>query len=134
MMGLTRESFAEEVRLERIKQASWAAGWLFRRGRVRLVPRFAGGVCEGIVLHRGAMRYRRTRGVCLCPWRGSSTHAALGAYASLSLAPSPYSTPKAQTKVHVRLGDKEGGSFPLTSRKGVGPQVSPWVLGGKLRK
>lgn len=113
-MGLTRESFAEEVRLERIKQASWAAGWLFRRGRVRLVPRFAGGVCEGIVLRRGAMRHRRTRrtrGVCVRLWRRSSTHAALGAHTSLSLAPSPYSTPKAQTKVHVRLGDKEGVAF-----------------------
>lgn len=58
VMGLTRESFAEEVRLERIRQTSWAAGWLFRR----LVPRFAGGVCEGIVLRPGAMWHGRTRG------------------------------------------------------------------------
>lgn len=90
VMGLTRESFAEEVRLERIRQASWATGWLFWRGRVRFVPRFAGGVCEGIVLSRGAVRHQRMKGsaraLCAapsptrcrgpapaCPWRPPPT-------------------------------------------------------------
>lgn len=90
VMGLTRESFAEEVRLERIRQASWATGWLFWRGRVRFVPRFAGGVCEGIVLSRGAVRHQRMKGSAralyaapsptrcrgpapACPWRPPPT-------------------------------------------------------------
>ena len=67
VIGLTRESFAEEVRLEQIRQASWAAGWLFRRGRVRLVPGFAGCVCVGTVLRRGAVQNNER--VCASPLR-----------------------------------------------------------------
>lgn len=99
-MGLTRESFAEEVRLERIRQASWAAGWLFRRGRVRLVPGFAGCVCVGTVLRRGAKRNRT----------GGSERAHCAAPPlTLRPAPSPHSPPKTQPKVHTRGAGKRGG-------------------------
>lgn len=106
VMGLTWESFAEEVRLERIRQAGRRAGC--SGGESAACAKVCGRRVLSDRTAPGALRHGRTKGSARA-LGAASTHALHGARASL------FSTLFPQSPAHSPRGARERGWGWLSS-------------------
>lgn len=103
--------------------------------RVRLVPRFAGGVCEAIVLSRGAVRHQRLEGSARALCAAPSPTPRRGPAPAFPRRPPPTPCPRPSLKPTRGEGTPGRGDVVFCLQRplrGVGQQLFLWVIGGTL--